>query len=157
MGFIQLTDREKRLANAVTNSDSLIMGYHVKKIEKIYLLVDWYKDGKIIETQEYIDETNEKEGFIVINSNDENSINPEIHIRDNTMNCKMPDGSYDKKSAIMRRGFGGNVEINNGEFTCVYYKGYNDDGNFRSNSAIDFTPSLMKQFNYGFSIKVKFE
>lgn len=157
MGFIQLTDREQRLANTVTNSDSLIMGYNVEKVEKIYLVVDWYKDGKVIETQEYIYKTNEKEGSIVINSNDENSINPEIHINDNTMNCKMPDVSDVEKFAIMRRGFGGNVEINNGEFTCIYYKGYKGDGNVRSISAIDFTPSLMKQFTYGFSIKVKFE
>ena len=157
MGFIQLTDREQRLANTVTNSDSLIMEYNVEKREKIYLVVDWYKDGKVIETQEYINETNKKEGFIVINSNDENSINPEIYINDNTMNCKMLDVSDVERFVNMRRGFSGNVEINNGEFTCIYYKGYKDDGNIRSNSAIDFTPSLMKQFTYGFSIKVKFE
>ncbi len=40
MRFIQLTYREQRLANTVTNSDSLIMEYNVEKIEKIYLVVE---------------------------------------------------------------------------------------------------------------------
>ncbi len=53
-------------------------------------------------------------------------------------------------------GFGGNIEIDENPI-CIYYKGYADNTNVESISAIDFEPYIMRQFNHGFSIKAKFE
>ncbi|MFA9423239.1 MAG: hypothetical protein ACERLG_06660 [Sedimentibacter sp.] len=156
IGIVELNEREYKLINMATNSDSLIYEYKVDALEQVLLVVDWYENGEIIETQKYASKTNEKEGFIVINSSDASNINLLAHINNSTVNVETPAVYDNTKMAVMRRGFGGNVELDEDPI-CIYYKGYTGNADVESISAIDFEPYIMRQFDHGFSIKVIFE